>query len=167
MGGGSVLLAMEWSRTHGQRGLVSSWPQFGVPAGLFLANLAVFALQRLVGRPIPRLGLAYSVRAVDHSDRHRPVDPPRHSRDSGVPASPGRQQDRESADYRSRQETAEGDHPLSASADVAAGAVLYLHRLHLRLRGRHPANAAQPDPLGCPGGGGRLALLHTDLWPYL
>ena len=30
--GGSVLLAMEWSRTHGQRGLVASWPQFGVPA---------------------------------------------------------------------------------------------------------------------------------------
>ena len=28
--GGSVLLAMEWSRTHGQRGLVASWPQFGV-----------------------------------------------------------------------------------------------------------------------------------------
>jgi MFS family permease len=25
--GGSVLLAMEWSRTHGQRGLVASWPQ--------------------------------------------------------------------------------------------------------------------------------------------
>jgi MFS family permease len=39
--GGSVLLAMEWSRTHGQRGLVASWPQFGVPCGLFLANLAV------------------------------------------------------------------------------------------------------------------------------
>src|SRR6202166_4313707 len=41
--GGSVLLAMEWSRTHGQRGLVASWPQFGVPAGLFLANLAILA----------------------------------------------------------------------------------------------------------------------------
>src|SRR6266540_2936380 len=27
--GGSVLLAMEWSRHHGQRGLVASWPQFG------------------------------------------------------------------------------------------------------------------------------------------
>src|SRR6266568_2764143 len=25
--GGSVLLAMEWSRHHGQRGLVASWPQ--------------------------------------------------------------------------------------------------------------------------------------------
>ena len=36
--GGSVLLAMEWSRHHGQRGLVASWPQFGVPCGLFLAN---------------------------------------------------------------------------------------------------------------------------------
>ena len=33
--GGSVLLAMEWSRTRGQRGLVASWPQFGVPCGLF------------------------------------------------------------------------------------------------------------------------------------
>ena len=39
--GGSVLLAMEWSRTHGQRGLVASWPQFGVPAGLLLSTLAV------------------------------------------------------------------------------------------------------------------------------
>src|SRR6201997_1073181 len=47
--GGSVLLAMEWSRTHGQRGLVASWPQFGVPAGLFLANLAVLAFSYLSG----------------------------------------------------------------------------------------------------------------------
>src|ERR1700733_1415585 len=47
--GGSVLLAMEWSRTHGQRGLVASWPQFGVPCGLFLANLAVLAFSQLTG----------------------------------------------------------------------------------------------------------------------
>jgi MFS family permease len=39
--GGSVLLAMEWARTHGQRGLVASWPQFGVPAGLLLSTAAV------------------------------------------------------------------------------------------------------------------------------
>jgi metabolite-proton symporter len=38
--GGSVLLAMEWSGKE-RRGLVASWPQFGVPVGLFLANLAV------------------------------------------------------------------------------------------------------------------------------
>ena len=47
--GGSVLLAMEWSRTHGQRGLVASWPQFGVPCGLFLSNLAVLAFSTWSG----------------------------------------------------------------------------------------------------------------------
>src|ERR1700737_1182613 len=47
--GGSVLLAMEWSRTHGQRGLVAWGPQFGVPCGLFLANLAILAFSQLSG----------------------------------------------------------------------------------------------------------------------
>src|SRR3954463_11823036 len=47
--GGSVLLAMEWARTHGHRGLVASWPQFGVPCGLFLANLAVLSFSALSG----------------------------------------------------------------------------------------------------------------------
>jgi metabolite-proton symporter len=47
--GGSVLLAMEWSKTHHQRGLVASWPQFGVPCGLFLSNLAVLAFSYLTG----------------------------------------------------------------------------------------------------------------------
>jgi len=47
--GGSVLLAMEWSRTHGQRGLIASWPQFGVPCGLLLSNLAVLAFSAWSG----------------------------------------------------------------------------------------------------------------------
>ncbi len=47
--GGSVLLAMEWSRTHGQRGLVASWPQFGVPCGLFLSNLSILAFSAWYG----------------------------------------------------------------------------------------------------------------------
>ncbi len=47
--GGSVLLAMEWARHHGQRGLVASWPQFGVPCGLFLSNLAILAFSTLSG----------------------------------------------------------------------------------------------------------------------
>ncbi|HEX3846227.1 MAG TPA: MFS transporter [Steroidobacteraceae bacterium] len=47
--GGSVLLAMEWSRTHGRRGLVASWPQLGVPLGLFLANLLVLAFSAWSG----------------------------------------------------------------------------------------------------------------------
>jgi len=47
--GGSVLLAMEWSKSHGNRGFIASWPQFGVPAGLFLANLAVIAFNLISG----------------------------------------------------------------------------------------------------------------------
>jgi len=47
--GGSVLLAMEWSRTQNQRGLIASWPQFGVPCGLLLSNLAVLAFSRWAG----------------------------------------------------------------------------------------------------------------------
>ncbi|HUC65499.1 MAG TPA: MFS transporter [Stellaceae bacterium] len=47
--GGSVLIAMEWSRTHGSRGLVASWPQFGVPSGLFLSNLAILAFSTWSG----------------------------------------------------------------------------------------------------------------------
>ena len=47
--GGSVLLSMEWSRTHGERGFIASWPQFGVPCGLFLANLAVLAFSQMSG----------------------------------------------------------------------------------------------------------------------
>ena len=47
--GGSVLLAMEWSRTHGQRGLVASWPQFGVPCGLLLATMAVMVFSAWSG----------------------------------------------------------------------------------------------------------------------
>ncbi|MEO8166202.1 MAG: MFS transporter, partial [Betaproteobacteria bacterium] len=39
--GGSVLMSMEWAKTNAHRGFIASWPQFGVPAGLFLANLAV------------------------------------------------------------------------------------------------------------------------------
>jgi MFS family permease len=47
--GGSALLAMEWVRSHHHRGFVASWPQFGVPAGLFLANLPILAFSSWSG----------------------------------------------------------------------------------------------------------------------
>jgi MFS family permease len=47
--GGSVLMSMEWARTDHSRGFIASWPQFGVPCGLFLANLAVLALSQMSG----------------------------------------------------------------------------------------------------------------------
>ncbi|MBV8836045.1 MAG: MHS family MFS transporter [Alphaproteobacteria bacterium] len=47
--GGSVLLSMEWARSDHSRGFIASWPQFGVPCGLFLANLAVLAFSQMSG----------------------------------------------------------------------------------------------------------------------
>jgi hypothetical protein len=86
--GGSVLLAMEWSRTHGQR-----------PGGILAAIRRAVRLvpgkpcnprlQPNVGRPVPYLGLANSLRAVDRSRRGRTMDSSRHPRDTGVPAVAG------------------------------------------------------------------------------
>jgi MFS family permease len=47
--GGSVLLSMEWARTNEHRGFITSWPQFGGPAGLFLANVAVLIGSAVAG----------------------------------------------------------------------------------------------------------------------
>src|SRR5437588_4252979 len=47
--GGSVLLSMEWAQSNQHRGFIASWPQFGVPAGLFLSNLAVLAFSAMSG----------------------------------------------------------------------------------------------------------------------
>jgi len=46
--GGSVLIAAEWSR-RGGRGLAASWPQWGAPAGLLLANGALYLATRSTG----------------------------------------------------------------------------------------------------------------------
>jgi MFS family permease len=47
--GGSVLFSMEWARTNKHRGFITSWPQFGGPAGLFLANMAVLIGSAIAG----------------------------------------------------------------------------------------------------------------------
>jgi metabolite-proton symporter len=47
--GGSVLISMEWARSHGSRGLVASWPQFGVPSGLFISNLVILIFSAVSG----------------------------------------------------------------------------------------------------------------------
>jgi MFS family permease len=38
---GATLIAMEWAKTNKHRGFITSWPQWGGPAGLLFANLAV------------------------------------------------------------------------------------------------------------------------------
>ena len=47
--GGSVLMSMEWARSNAHRGFIAAWPQWGVPAGLFLANLALLAFSAIAG----------------------------------------------------------------------------------------------------------------------
>ena len=47
--GGSVLISMEWARGHGNRGFIASWPQFGVPSGLFLSNLVILGFSAWSG----------------------------------------------------------------------------------------------------------------------
>ncbi len=47
--GGAILVTMEWAQGNAHRGFITSWPQWGGPAGLFLANLAVLAFSRLSG----------------------------------------------------------------------------------------------------------------------
>jgi len=39
---------MEWGH-RGKRGLIASWPQFGVPVGLFLANGALLVMSNIAG----------------------------------------------------------------------------------------------------------------------
>jgi MFS family permease len=47
--GGATLVAMEWAKTNAHRGFITSWPQWGGPAGLFFANLAVLGFSALSG----------------------------------------------------------------------------------------------------------------------
>ena len=48
--GGSVLLSMEWGHRSRRRGLIASWPQFGVPVGLILGNGALLVFSNLAGK---------------------------------------------------------------------------------------------------------------------
>ena len=47
--GGATLIAMEWAKTNAHRGFITSWPQWGGPAGLFVANIAVLIFSAISG----------------------------------------------------------------------------------------------------------------------
>ena len=82
--GGSVLLAMEWARTNKNRGFLAAWPQFGGPAGLFLANLAVLFFSWFSGDQFLVWGwrMPFFISIVMVADRV--VDPARYHRDPGL-----------------------------------------------------------------------------------
>ena len=142
--GGSVLLSMEWARHNNERGFLASWPQFGGPAGLGLANLAVLIFsywsgdQFLVwGWRIPfalsivlvGIGLWIRLRILETPVFRNLVN---------------ETQDRAGADRRSVPQAMGHHHPRRAGAHLGAGPVLHLHRLHLRLRHHGAACVARP-----------------------
>jgi MFS family permease len=47
--GGATLIAMEWAKTNAHRGFITSWPQWGAPAGLFIANIMVLVFSAISG----------------------------------------------------------------------------------------------------------------------
>jgi MFS family permease len=47
--GGATLIAMEWAKTNSHRGFITSWPQWGAPAGLFIANVMVLVFSAISG----------------------------------------------------------------------------------------------------------------------
>ena len=47
--GGATLIAMEWAKTNAHRGFITSWPQWGAPAGLFIANIMVLLFSAISG----------------------------------------------------------------------------------------------------------------------
>ena len=47
--GGATLIAMEWARTNAHRGFITGWTQWGGPAGLFFANIAVLTMSAISG----------------------------------------------------------------------------------------------------------------------
>jgi MFS family permease len=46
---GATLIAMEWAKTNAHRGFITAWPQWGGPAGLFLANIIVLIFSTVSG----------------------------------------------------------------------------------------------------------------------
>jgi MFS family permease len=47
--GGATLIAMEWAKTNKHRGFITAWPQWGAPAGLFIANVMVIVFSAISG----------------------------------------------------------------------------------------------------------------------
>src|SRR6202049_3268622 len=47
--GGATLIAMEWAKTNAHRGFITGWTQWGGPAGLFFANIAVLTMSAISG----------------------------------------------------------------------------------------------------------------------
>jgi len=112
--GGSVLLSMEWARSNSSRGFIASWPQFGVPCGLFLANLAVLALSALSGDQFLTWGWRVPFFSEPDPRRRWIVDPLGDYGNAHLFQTRRGESDRANADARGYQATPNGDPPKRA-----------------------------------------------------
>lgn len=125
--GGSVLLSMEWARTNSHRGFITAWPQFGAPAGILLANVAVLAFSWLSGDQFLVWGwrmpflLSIVMAAVGLYIR------------LGVPAIVGAKTGRASAGARGDPTSAERDRPRGSGENRGDCASLHLSGFYLCL----------------------------------
>ena len=132
---GRLGAARRWSgrSTDQHRGFIASWPQFGVPAGLFLANLAVLVFSAVSGDQFLTWGwrvpflLSIVLVGIGLWIRLGILETPVFRRlvaENRIERAPV---------ARGDPPPAEGDHPERARAHGGAGAVLHLHRVRLRL----------------------------------
>ena len=82
--GGSVLMSMEWAQTNANRGFIASWPQFGGPAGIALANLAVLVFSWISGDQFLVWGWRIPFLTQHRDGRGRALYPARRPRNAGV-----------------------------------------------------------------------------------
>ena len=163
--GGSVLMSMEWARTNHSRGLVASWPQFGVPCGLFLANLAVLAFSQMSGEQFLAWGwripfaLSLVLVGVGLYIRLGILETPVFAKllaERKVERTPM---------LTVIKATSEGNPALGVGAHGRAGAVLYLHRVRLFLRHRNAARLPQLPAHGGARGLGAVVRLDSVVRP--
>ena len=156
--GGSVLMSMEWARANHSRGFIASWPQFGVPCGLFLANLAVLAFSQMSGEQFLAWGwripfaLSLILVGVGLYIRLGILETPVFAKllaERKIERTPM---------LDGHQAASEGNPALRLRAHGRAGAVLHLHRLRLLLWHRDAACLARLPADRGAGGFGAVVL---------
>jgi len=162
--GGSVLLAMEWSRTKGQRGLWRPGRSSACPAAIAGEPRHPCLSAWATGDDF-LVWAGASVRAVDRPGRRRSVDPPRHPRDAGVPAAPGHQEGREAPILEVIKKQ-----PMqivwSALLRLSEQAPFYVSPPSSSPMRRHPAHVAELHP-DCGAGGGCVSFFTIPIAGHL
>jgi hypothetical protein len=161
--GGATLIAMEWAKTNAHRGFITSWPQWGGPAGLFLANVMVLLFSWISGDQFLDWGwrvpfwLSIVMVGIGDADLH-----PHHRGEAR----------RARAGHRGAETASQARRIDSPGPDGSTGPILHLRRLYLHLRHDGVAKFAQPaagrgDVRHSAVGGHHSArrALFRPLWP--